>query len=203
MVVGEDAQLKGFSGARRAKQWLESTMRIRAAYANTDSPSCGRRLTVPWPYGGHTFSFDLGGAMRGEPYHHDAFCAEIKNYSQPGDQGVQFDAFLAKCYVAAQAGHHLSDHFMWITWAPFRANSWSTLQSPEQVEFAVLQNCERIFGTADVAQAREKLDRALARSVAERLWLIVLSEKQETLVPLRDWEAIVAAELTRRGDGSW
>ncbi|MEU3225109.1 hypothetical protein ABZ695_18370 [Streptomyces sp. NPDC006976] len=137
--------------------------------------------------------------MRGEPYHHDAFCAEVKNYSQPGDQGVQFDAFLAKCYVAAQAGHHLSDHFMWITWAPFRANSWSTLQSPEQVEFAVLQNCERIFGTADVAQAREKLDRALARSVAERLWLIVLSEKQETLVPLRDWEAIVAAELTRRG----
>ncbi|WP_329503704.1 hypothetical protein RFN58_42305 [Streptomyces iakyrus] len=43
MVVGEDAQVKGFSGARRAKQWLEGTMRIFGAYANTDSESCGRR----------------------------------------------------------------------------------------------------------------------------------------------------------------
>lgn len=141
--------------------------------------------------------------MRGEPYHHDAFCAEIKNYSQPGDQGVQFDAFLAKCYVAAQIGHHLSDHFMWITWAPFRANSWATLDSPGQVETAVLQHSERIFGTTDTDQARLQIDRALAQAVAERLWLIVLSGKQETLVPLKDWEAIVAAELTRRNDGSW
>ncbi|MFB7600577.1 hypothetical protein [Streptomyces sp. NPDC056160] len=203
MVVGEDAQLKGFSGARRAKQWLESTMRVRGAYANTDSPSCGRRLTVSWPHGGRTFSFDLGGSMRGEPYHHDSFCAEIKNYSQPGDQGVQFDAFLAKCYVAAQLGHHLSDHFMWITWAPFRVNSWSTLNSPDQVEAAVLQHSQQIFNTTDTDQARQQIDRALAASVAKRLWLIVLSDKQETLVPLKDWQAIVAAELTRREDSSW
>ncbi|XIG78617.1 hypothetical protein C1N81_38950 [Streptomyces sp. SGAir0957] len=141
--------------------------------------------------------------MRGEPYDHDTFCAEIKYYSQPGDQGPHFDAFLAKCYVAAQNEHHLSDHFMWITWAPFRANAWSRLNSPEQVEAAVLQERERIFDTVDAEVADRLLDRDLARSVAERLWLIVLSGKQETLVPLKDWEAIVAAELTRRNDGSW
>ncbi|MFI6730883.1 hypothetical protein NRF20_00510 [Streptomyces sp. R-74717] len=202
MVVGEDAQVKGFSGARRAKQWLEGTMRIFGAYANTDSESCGRRLTLPWPYGGRTFSFDLGGAMRGDPYQNDMFCAEVKNYAQPSDQGTQFDEFLAKCYVAAQAQHHLSDHFMWITWAPFRANSWSVLNSPGQVETAVLQHSSRVFGTSDTEEARKLLDAELAQSVAERLWLIVLSDKQETLLPLKDWAAIVAAELTRR-EGSW
>lgn len=200
MVVGEDAQMKGFSGARRAKQWLEGTMRISGAYANTDSPSCGRRLTLSWPHGGRTFSFDLGGAMRGEPYQHDTFCAEVKNYAKPGDQGTHFDEFLAKCYVAAQIGHHLSDHFMWITWSPFRANSWSTLNSPEQVQAAVVQHSDRVLGTSDEEEAKERLDGNLAKSVAERLWLIVLSDKQETLLPLRDWASIVAAELVRRGE---
>ena len=194
--------MKGFSGARRAKQWLEGTMRICGAYANTDSPSCGRRLTLPWPYGGRTFSFDLGGTMRGDPYQNDTFCAEIKNYAQPGDQGTHFDEFLAKRYVAAQAQHHLSDHFMWITWAPVRANSWSTLDSPHQVETAVLQHRERVFGISDLDEARKLLDADLVQSVASRLWLIVLSGKQETLLPLKDWAAIVAAELVRR-EGTW
>jgi hypothetical protein len=138
--------------------------------------------------------------MRGEPYQHDTFCAEVKNYAKPGDQGAHFDEFLAKCYVAAQIGHHLSDHFMWITWSPFRANSWSTLNSPEQVQAAVLQHSDRVLGTSDQEEAQGLLDSNLAKSVAERLWLIVLSDKQETLLPLRDWASIVAAELVRRGE---
>ncbi|MFE2721438.1 hypothetical protein [Kitasatospora sp. NPDC059327] len=200
MAVGEDAHLKGFSGARRAKMWLEGTMRISGAYANTDSPSCARRLTLAWPHGGQTFSFDLGGAMRGAPYHGDMFCAEVKNYQQPSDQGTQFDEFVAKCYVACQNGHLLSDHLMWITWAPFRANSWSQLDSPKHVETAVLLHHERVFGTADRAAAEAVIDPEIVAMVASRLWLIVLSEKQETLVPLKDWEAIVAAELIRKGE---
>ncbi|SOD62223.1 hypothetical protein SAMN06297387_10538 [Streptomyces zhaozhouensis] len=175
-------------------------MRISGAYANTDSPACGRRLTLSWPHGGQTFSFDLGGTMRGAPYQHDMFCAEVKNYTQPGDQGTHFDEFLAKCYVAAQTNHLLSDHFMWITWSPFRVSSWSTLNSPEQVESAVLQNRVRVLGTTGEEEARDLLDNDLAKSVADRLWLIVLSAKQETLVPLRDWVSIVAAELTRKGE---
>ncbi|GAA3909042.1 hypothetical protein GCM10023084_71570 [Streptomyces lacrimifluminis] len=38
--------MKGFSGARRAKQWLEGTMRIFGTYANTDSESYGRPASV-------------------------------------------------------------------------------------------------------------------------------------------------------------
>ncbi|TKA11779.1 hypothetical protein [Actinacidiphila oryziradicis] len=200
MAVGEDAHLKGFSGARRAKMWLEGTMRISGAYANTDSASCARRLTLAWPHGGQTFSFDLGGAMRGAPYRGDMFCAEVKNYQHASDQGTQFDEFVAKCYIACQTGHLLSDHLMWITWAPFRANSWAQLDSPKHVESAVLQHRDRVFGTDDMAVARSRMAPEVVEMVADRLWLIVLSEKQETLVPLKDWEAIVAAELIRKGE---
>ena len=45
MVVGEDAQVKGFSGARRAKQWLEGTMRIFGAYEAFPKGSKALHLT--------------------------------------------------------------------------------------------------------------------------------------------------------------
>ncbi|MFF5257031.1 hypothetical protein ACFY4K_34055 [Streptomyces leeuwenhoekii] len=70
---------------------------------------------------------------------------------------------------SVEAQHHLSDHFMWITWAPFRANSWSTLNSPGQVEATVLQRSSRVFGNSDTEEARKLLDSELARSVAARL----------------------------------
>ena len=31
-------------------------------------PYCARKLALQWPCGGQTFSFDLGGSMRGKPY---------------------------------------------------------------------------------------------------------------------------------------
>jgi hypothetical protein len=37
------------SGHSERAQWLEGTMRALGAYASTASPSCGRRLTIPWP----------------------------------------------------------------------------------------------------------------------------------------------------------
>jgi hypothetical protein len=51
-----------------------------------------------------------------------------------------------------------------------------------------------------MAVARSRMAPEVVEMVADRLWLIVLSEKQETLVPLKDWEAIVAAELIRKGE---
>ncbi|MFF8700957.1 hypothetical protein ACF067_18050 [Streptomyces albidoflavus] len=128
------------------------------------------------------------------------FVAEVKNYRHSSDQGVQFDEFVAKCYVARDGGYLLGDHFMWITWAPFRAQSWSLLNSPNQVVESVLRYSGRVFGTVDRMAAEAQMDMSVAEEVAERLWLIVLSDKQETLVPLKDWEAIVAAELIRKGE---
>ncbi|MGW7542149.1 hypothetical protein ACWGKQ_13650 [Streptomyces sp. NPDC054770] len=200
MAVGEDAHLKGISGAKRAKRYLEGTMRVSGAFANTDSPSCARKLTLDWPRGGQTFSFDLGGSMRGKPYHSDHFCAEVKNYQGPGDQGPHFVEFLAKCYVAQTQGYLFGDHYMWITWAPFAVKTWSQLNSTEKIEAAVIQHRERIFGDVSETEARSLIDQSTVKDVSARVWLIVLSEKQETLLPLDEWRAIVAGELTRKGE---
>lgn len=88
---------------------------------------------------------------------------------------------------------------MWITWAPFLVTSWSTLNSPERVVDAVVTHRTRIIGDVSEEEARDQIDGDIAASVAERLWLIVLSQKQETLVPLLEWQAIVASELRKRG----
>lgn len=175
-------------------------MRISGAFANTDSPSCAKKLTRKWPYGGQTFSFDLGGSMRGEPFQSDQFCAEVKNYQSSGDQGTHFFEFLAKCYVAQSEEYLFGDHYMWITWAPFLVTSWAQLSSPEKVEEGVIQHRERIFGTPSEEEARRQIDASVVKGVAERIWLIVLSEKQEKLLPLKEWRGIVAHELTLRGE---
>ncbi|MCC5032611.1 hypothetical protein DMH02_004935 [Streptomyces sp. WAC 00631] len=200
MVIGEDAHLKGLSGARRAKLYLEGTMRISGAFANTDSPACARKLTRKWPHGGQTFSFDLGGSMRGEPFHANQFCAEVKNYRNGSDQGTHFSEFLAKCYVAQKGDYLFGDHYMWITWAPFSAKSWSQLCSSEKVTEGVIRHRDRIFGSISEQSARLRVDASIAKDVASRTWLIVLSEKQEQLLPLAEWRGIVAHELTLRGE---
>ncbi|MEV8066182.1 hypothetical protein AB0P32_08570 [Streptomyces sp. NPDC085995] len=199
-MVGEDAHLKGISGAKRAKLYLEGTMRICGAFANTDSDAWARKLTLAWPEGGQTFSFDLGGSMRGAPYHGDQFCAEVKHYQGPADQGTHFVEFLAKCYVADQEKYLFGDHYMWITWAPFNVNSWSQLHEPQRIESAVVQHRQRIFGDVSEDEARKRIDANAVQSVSERVWRIVLSEKQEGLLPLTEWRAILAHELTLKGE---
>ncbi|MFF2043062.1 hypothetical protein ACFVVX_21830 [Kitasatospora sp. NPDC058170] len=174
-------------------------MRISSAYANTDSPVWAEALSRTWPQGGEPFSYDMGGTLRGADYDGDFFCAEVKNYQGSGDQGTEFYAFLAKCYVARQQNYMLGRHFMWITWAPFLVTAWSQLDSPEKVKEAVVRHRNRIFGDVSETEAAGLVDDAVAASVADRLWLIVLSRKQENLMPLTEWRAIVEAELVRKG----
>jgi hypothetical protein len=201
-MAGEEAHVKGFDGVRRAKLWLEGTMRISCAYANTDSPAWAKKLTLHWPQDGKPFSFDLGGILRGESYDGEHFSAEVKNYENSSDQGAAYRRFLAMCYLAVVKGYTYGDHFMWITWAPFSVTSWPTLTTPAAVVEAVVEYRARLFGNVSKAQALAMADQAVIHSVAERIWLIVLSRKQETLMPLDEWRAIVAHEIIKNG-GTW
>ena len=81
--VGEDAHKKGADGVRRAKRWLESTMRVSTSFTNVESDSAKRKLSYPWPHGGQRFSFDLGGIFRGAELASDTFSAEVKMYPNP------------------------------------------------------------------------------------------------------------------------
>jgi hypothetical protein len=172
MTSGEAIQAIGRDGAVRAKRWLESTTRVLNVWMNPEDEA---KLTFSWATKG-TFSFDLGGTLYGAELHNKNFFAEVKKYKGPGDQPTEYRKYLAKCYRALVETPSMCDHFMWITWAPFSVTAWSKLMTADYVKDSVLKHRLATLGskTADP-------DPALCTAVAERLWLIVLSDKQETL----------------------
>jgi len=189
--VGEDAHLKGADGVRRAKRWLESTMRVSTSFTNVESDSTKRKLCYTWPHGGQSFSYDLGGMLRGAEFASDTFSAEVKLYLKPQDQGIEYREFLARSYAAVAGGSQFCDHLLWITWCPFSITSWHELRTPECVRAAVLEHRARLFDTKDEQAAAAQVDEEIVKAVADRLWIVVLSDKQEKLVPLAEWVGIV------------
>lgn len=191
-TVGEDAHAKGADGVRRAKRWLESTMRVAWIWTNAGSAVSKKKLAYVWPGDPkRTFSFDLGGVMRAGEFDDHQFSAEVKCYDKEHKQPEMYRRFLAQCYVALGERPHLCDHFMWITWAPFNATAWHKHCSEERVRQAVLEHRSLVFGITSSDEAEELLDAERVKEVADRLWLIVISEKQERFVPLVEWQAII------------
>jgi hypothetical protein len=202
MAVGEDAPRLGDRGARRARRWLEATTRVAQSWTNEDVVAAGK-LTFDWPYNSrYTFSFDLGGILKGDPFHNHHFVAESKKYASASDQGTHYDDWVAKCYVARQSTPVITDQMMWITWSPFRMTTWPNLLSEAAVEQGLLvpENCKRVFDTDDPEHARTLIDRGLLKDVANRLWMIVLSDKQESLVIRTEHRAWIAEREMRESD---
>jgi len=196
--VGEDAHEAGRKGIKRAKRWLYASMRVTNVWANTDGPGQKAKLVYRWPHGG-TFSFDMGGLMRADEFENQIFSAEVKMYKADHGQLAKYRTFLAHCYVALGSNRLMCDHLMWITWAPFGSSMWQEIRTPDFVRAAVLEERQRIFGTADLAQATAEIDEDRVKAVSERIWIIILSRKQEKLIPLNDWVAVVEAHLARGG----
>uniref|UniRef100_UPI0031DEF4F1 hypothetical protein n=1 Tax=Streptomyces hawaiiensis TaxID=67305 RepID=UPI0031DEF4F1 len=190
-MPGEELHEVGADGARRAKEWLEATTRVKASWTNTD-PKWSRRMTFKWPNGKRTtFSLDLGGLLCGGEFDNDIFMAECKKYSRPGDQGTHYLSYLAKCYVILSQQPQAAEHFMWITWCPFNANDWNKLLTEEWIIRALEKHATDIFGEVTPQELSTVIDRDIVAEVANRLWMIVLSEKQETLVITREHRALI------------
>jgi hypothetical protein len=196
---GEAAQAKGADGARRAKRWLESTTRVNAQWVNPDPPAIGK-LTFDWPHGGQSFSFDLAGHFKYGDVDGEAFFAESKKYDAPLDLATHYSKFLAQCYVAYRTSPGWCDHFMWIAWSPHSITSWPDLTKAEYVREHVIKHRERVFGEADEAVAGSLVDDAAVSAVAERLWLIVLSDRQETLVISKEHRGVIDAYEAEKGE---
>jgi len=183
-MTGEAAQEAGRDGVKRAKLWLEATSRVDAKWVNPYR-GADKKLRTTWPVDGQPFSFDLGGLLRYDEYDGQVFYAEVKNYSWPSDLKKQFDEFLAKCYVWYQTkGAEWSDHFVWVTWVPHERARAEALATPAKVRAAVVKSAARIFPAG--ADPSVEVDQAACQAVSDRVWIIVLSEKQEHLVPSRE-----------------
>ena len=176
-MYGESVHAKGADGAQRAKRWLEATTRANVPWVNPD-PVAIPKLTFLWMNDSESFSYDLGGTFIGGEIANQEFLAESKKYENANDQGRLYDEYLAKCYVARLQRPDRCDNFMWITWAAFATTSWANLLSVDRVRRAVLKDCKRALGV-DKADAQAKIDLVLCEEVAKRLWMIVLSDRQE------------------------
>jgi hypothetical protein len=151
---------------------------VDVAWVNPDAVD---KLTFRWADGA-TFSFDLGGQMRGGGLAGQEFFAEVKKYGTVGDQPALHDEYLAKCYRAYSEMPNRCDHFFWLTWHPFSQTKWTQLCSAPEVRRAVVTHGERALGEPDFERAQEAVDESVCEAIADRLWLIVLCDKQEELV---------------------
>jgi hypothetical protein len=191
-MVGEAEHQKGADGMRRAKRWLDSTTRVRASWTNEDQVNASK-LEFPWPFGGQKFSFDVGGILLGEEFDGHFFVAECKKYKDDSDQGKHYDDHLAKCYVTRRDFPRSADEFLWITWAPFRVTTWPQLCSADAVKKGLLveRNRKRVFDTETKDEAEAAIDMDVVKDVSDRLWVVVLSDKQERLVISNEDRALV------------
>jgi hypothetical protein len=170
MPVGESLHVIGHEGAKRAKVWLEKTGRVDVNFSRYEVAEAPF-LTFPKVVG-EPFSFDLGGVLRLETGK-ASFLGEVKKVSGEAGQGGMYKEYLAKCYrTAVHLG--MPYHFMWITWHPFSQNIWTQLCTAEQVKAAVTAHKVAYCGA-------DPVDESLCAELAERLWLIVLSDRQESL----------------------
>jgi len=177
---GELIQKLGEEGARRAKLWLDSTTRVKSNWSVYDKFGVDR-LKYPWPHGGRGYSYDIGGIFHGGELEQQSFLVECKKYSTD-QQGSHFDKFLAQSYVTLRDYPQLADHFIWMTWHPFRVTTWNTLYNEDAIKKALLGEKRRVFGEVTDAEAEAEIDDSILTDLAGRIWIIVLSDRQETLV---------------------
>lgn len=186
-MAGEEGPNRGREGVEAVRIWLNLSTRVDRSWA-CDDHILGDMVHFEWPYAtgqGKPFSFDLGGEFRGEPLDRQSFLAEVKNYRYEMDLPELYRDFLAKCYVALANKPGLCDHFLWISWSPFQAQRWHKHATTDNVRKSILHNAnrKRVLGVDDEADAVAKLDPELLTNVANRVWLVTLSDQQVMLVP--------------------
>lgn len=182
-MPGESEHLKGADGAQRAKRWLELTTRVNVHWVNPD-PIAVKKLSFSMP-NGSSFSYDIGGVMRGGDLESSEFFAEVKKYKDAADQPTMYDEFLAKSYRAYSIRPERCDNFMWITWAPFSATSWSKHTSIEKIKAATEKYPKYNF-LAEDEKYEILINDDTVKAVSERLWIIVLSDKQVENLSMSD-----------------
>jgi hypothetical protein len=200
--VGEDSQTSGEDGLHGAKLWLDKSTRTKTVVTSKDR--WGRNLLAfRWPHGETTFSYDIGGSFIGGDIHGQSFLGEVKKYKAEGDLGTLFRDFLAKSYVALSERENDCDNFLWISWAPFQARSWDKHCTYDNVVRSLKHgdNLQRGLGASTAEEADGLIDPQVAQRVANRVWLITLSDRQEDLYLLDEHYGEIVKKIAMEGVG--
>jgi hypothetical protein len=200
-MLGEQLHERGREGARRAKEWLESTTRVNVCWTNPD-PIAVPKLTFAWADDTAKFSYDIGGLLLGGELDGQEFLGEVKKYANAADQGSLYDEYLAKCYRARKTTLSRCDNFFWVTWSPFRATGWQRNCSNEQIVDALIRHRGKALGIDDEAEAKAAVaaDRPFIDDLATRLWLIVVCDKQiDHLILSKEHLGVIKQYETTKG----
>lgn len=186
-MAGETTHRIGQEGVERARAWLEKTGRVQVHYTVYEV-SGAPFLTFGNTTGGE-FSFDMCGTLDLDEGR-TSFYGEVKKYNDVGSQPQEYSEYLAKCYRATSL-HERPYHFMWITWHPFSQTKWSRLCTAAEVRAAVVSYKTKYCGDA------QDINEDLCEELADRLWLIVLSDRQEGLSMSDEMLAELRAAVVR------
>lgn len=118
---------------------------------------------------------------------------ESKNLEGAGNQSVEFKRFLAQAYSATyllrEKGLDPKFEFMWATTCPWKGDGFRRVATWQEVRDAALWDSTRdlalaVGGSKTLARAvpdGHTLDDDLARTVADRIWVWVISDRHEEM----------------------
>lgn len=165
-MPGESLHESGRRGVEKATQWLDSTGRVQVLW-NVYDDEAQLRIVCPSKL---ERSFDLTAKMMGSKHDRSQLYAEVKHVHTPSGLAGQDGDFLANCYCKMLPDTEQRYEFMFITWHPFSLRSWTCLTKGETVERALKKRQTKWLGN-------KPIDKALCKKVADRVWIIVLSDK--------------------------
>lgn len=195
-MTAEGSHEIGRVGVMRVKQFLESTTHLQMPWTAYDHENTCKLQRLD----GTKKLYDLRGYFLGEKRR--PLFVESKKYTTAGSQGTLYREYLADVYsITAKAQQEEMDEgaeFMWITWHPFSIGEWSNLVDHKYIRSAVIAHPDAAGMTLG-DDPNQFVNEDICRIVAERLWVIVLSDRQHDLVMTPEEIRMTHASLARGG----
>lgn len=186
-MAAEATQEKGRRGVAHTKRWLEATTYVELQFnAYEDEGMCELELLSG------TKIFDMFGFMLGKERR--PVYVENKDDTNVSRLYAAYQDFIANAYSATakriQTTRDQKAEFMWVSTHPFNQREWANLTTPEEVKAALDKHPEVLGGAA--------VDDDLVRTVAERIWVLVMSQRQLEISLTHDEVLLVMPALRRK-----
>jgi hypothetical protein len=186
-MSAEATQEIGRRGVAHTKRWLEATTHVELRFnAYQDEALCELELLSG------TKIFDMFGFMLG-PNRRPVY-VENKDDTNYSRLYTAYQEFLANAYSATarriQSTKDQKAEFMFVSTQPFNQSGWTTLATPDEIHKALKKHPE-VLGEATV-------DDELVRLVAQRIWVLVMHQRQVEISLTHEEVMLVMPILKRK-----
>ena len=186
-MSAEATQEKGRRAVAHTKRWLEATTYVELQFNAYEHDSmCELELLSG------TKTFDMFGFMLGA--NRRPVYVENKDDTNISRLYMAYQEFLANAYSATarriQTTKDQKTEFMWVSTHPFNQDGWGKLTTPDELKTALAKNPDVLGGAA--------IDDDLVRTVAQRIWVLVMNERQLEISLTHEEVLLVMPTLKRK-----